>query len=706
MRRERKTSRILVPTGLLVNVPLHAKIPAVVLAKLRSGIRPAARWLAPSAVAACGGTIAAGVVEGVGTGEALGMVASAGFLALLALPILLAGSVVARGLWRAWRPGELALIEDGGAAPRLAGWAVTLLLGALVLAWVMFQGTWLLASWTAFRPLSLSFLEPMLAVAAALAVVIVSRPSARLFAATARAVDRRWTKRGRSTLLSPTRIAVTFVVVATAIVIALWRLLVLPKIGTFEISPLRAPLAGIVATALVHGVWLRWPAARRIGGAALAALTVVAVATALYAWRARPSLTLAIWGERPLAGFAIDQIFDLDSIRAGVSLAEFQPTAKPGAAHPDIILITIDTVRADHTPPYGGHAEMPGLRQLGERGAVFDWAFSPSNVTRRSIPSLIIGLAPDRVRGRVVGWALRVDPRHVLLPERLEAGGYETAGFMCCGGIWGKDIRTGLARGLEHLETEPHENGLALSRMARAWLDERERRTGNKPLFLWMHLLEPHNWQQASGEPRNDDERRRYYDRSLSAADAMVVQLLGAFSNRPPDQAPIVIVTADHGEGLGDHGQPYHSTDLYDSQIHVPLVIAGPGIKPGHIAETVSLTDLTPTVLELAGFAPPTDHSLDGTSFADLATGRRLPDPEGGTAYSAMIKDRSNPGGITAIIHGRWKLIENGSSAELYDIHVDPDERSNLISVKPGMINSLRELMRKHVDAAEQSPFE
>src|SRR5690606_38920534 len=111
-------------------------------------------------------------------------------------------------------------------------------------------------------------------------------------------------------------------------------------------------------------------------------------------------------------------------------------------------LITIDTVRADATPPYGGSAEMPALAALGERGAVFSWAFAPSNVTRRSIPSMVIGLAPNRIRGRVVGWALRVDPRHVLLAERLRAGGYETAGFMCCAGFWSPEVRTGLQRGL------------------------------------------------------------------------------------------------------------------------------------------------------------------------------------------------------------------------------------------------------------------
>jgi arylsulfatase A-like enzyme len=221
-----------------------------------------------------------------------------------------------------------------------------------------------------------------------------------------------------------------------------------------------------------------------------------------------------------------------------------------------------------------------------------------------------------------------------------------------------------------------------------------------------MHLIEPHNWQAVSGEPRTDEERRRYYDRTLANADTMVAMLMGAFEHRRPEDWPIVIITADHGEGLGDHGQPFHSTDLYDSQIHVPLVIVGPGIHPGHIGETVSLTDLTPTVLDLAGFVPPTDSTIEGHSFAELATGRRAPDPEGGSAYAAMVKDRSNPGGISALVRGRWKLIDNGSSAELYDIHADPDERSNLISVKPAIIEPLRALLRKHAALVEQSPFE
>ena len=672
----------------------------------RSRFVSVARWLAPSAAAACGGALAAGAVEGIATGEPLAGVAAAGFLALFALPILFAASGLARAIWWAWRPHELGLIEDGGGAPRLVGWLAVVVIGALVLAWALFQGTWLLERSTAFKPLSVSYMEPVFAIAAALAVVVLSRPIAAIVTAGTRKLDARWRARGRRSLVTPWRIAGGMAVLTLAIPYVLWRIVVKPRIGELDLSPLFAPLLGVAATAGVHLVVERLPRARAIVGGVLGALAAAVIATAIYAWQAQPSLTLGIWGDRPLAGLVVDSLFDLDAIHARIPRGELRPAEQPGAAHPDIVLVTIDTVRADHTPPYGGSAEMPVLRELGVKGAVFDWAFSPSNVTRRSIPSMMIGLAPNRVRGRVVGWGLRIDPRHVMLAERFAAAGYETAGFMCCEGLYGKELHTGLSRGLEHLEIEPHENGVALSRMARTWLEERDKRGDKRPLFLWMHVLEPHNWQAGAGEPRNDEERRRHYDRSLAVADLTLVQLLSAFANRPPDQAPIVVITADHGEALGDHGQPYHSTDLYDSQIHVPLVVVGPGIKPGHVGETVSLVDLAPTLLDLAGLVPPVDKSVDGRSFAALATGKRDPDAESGLAYAAMIKDRSNPGGIQAVVRGRYKLIDNGSSSELYDIHVDPDERSNLIAVKPGVAETLRQLLRNFDVKAKESPFD
>ncbi len=668
---------------------------------------PVLRWLAPSSVGAGAGALAAGAIEGRFAASVVGGLATTGFLAILVVPLLLAASLLGRGVVAAWQPQVLAarLTDADGAAPRLAGWLAVLALGVLALAFATFQSVWALALYTAFKPLTLSFLQPMIAVATALAILALSRPGARLVGWLAGSLDARWRRRGRRTLLRPRILLVTTGLTLLAIAAALWWLVIKPRLGPLDTRVLRAPATAAITAVIVHALWSRLGRARlaRLAiGLACAALTLAAIGTAWFVARSQPSLTLEIWGDRPLAGFAIERLFRLDDIRDRISLTAFRPTARPGAPHPDVILITIDTVRADHTPPYGGQAAMPALQELGARGVVFEWAFSPSNVTRRSIPSIVTGLAPNRVRGRVVGWALRVDPRHVLLAERMRAGGYDTAGFMCCDGFWGSEFHTGLERGLSHLEIDP--GGSELAQKARTWLDAREQRAGAPPLFLWMHLLEPHNWTKTSGEPRNDDERRTFYDRSLTRSDQLVRQVLDAFSARPPERMPIIIVTADHGEALGEHGQPFHSTDLYNAQIHVPLVIQGPGIPAHRVSETVSLTDLVPTILELAGFVPPRD-AMDGRSLADLATGARPGDPDGGLAFAAMIKDRSSPGGLTAVIKGRWKLIDTNGSLELYDTRADPGERKNLLGQRPEITTELRILLDRHAAAAALSPF-
>ena len=646
--------------------------------------------------------MAAGVYEGVRADGPIAAAATAGFIALVAVPVLFVAGVIVRALVAAWQPRELVAraTDEDGSAPRLAAWVAVVWLGIAALYWASFQATWLLAAWTAFKPLPVAFAEPVIAITATLAVILLARPAARFVAYAARGFDRRWRRNGRASIVTPRYILGGTAAITIALLATLWLLVIRPRLGPIDLSVLRAPLVAIVAACLFHAL----PRRTAIGLVA-AALTVVSIGLAIFARVAEPELTLEIWGDLPLAGLAIEHLFDLDDVRANVSLAEFRPSEHPGAAHPDIILITIDTVRADHTPPYGGHAEMPLLRQMAARGLTFDWAFSPSNVTRRSIPSMVIGLAPDRVRGRVVGWALRIDPRHVVLAERLEAAGYETAGFMCCAGFWSPEVHTGLQRGLQHLEIEPAGN--LLGKKAHDWLEKREAHANNKPLFVWMHILEPHNWTAIQGEPHNDNERIHFYDHSLTLADAVMVQLLSALSKRSPERAPIVIVTADHGEGLGDHGQPYHSTDLYDSQTHVPLVMAGPGIHPGHAVETVSLTDLVPTIIELAGFEPPKDGSLDGRSIADLATGKRESAMDGGVAFSAMIKDRSNPGGVVALVKGPWKLVDAEGREELYNTRSDPNEGANLIT-QAGMqtiANELRALLKARVELGKQSPF-
>lgn len=630
-------------------------------------------------------------------GDPLGMAATVGFFAMLAAPVLFAVAVVARGVVAGWGPAKLAerLSEDGG-MPALAGWLVTIMIAALALAWLVFQGTWQLATWTAFKPLTVSFLQPVISVGGALVLLAVTPLAARLVTRPMRRLNRR-------VALTPVRVFAVAAILSATAVYVLWRVVVKPRIGPVDTSVLYSPMIAILVTLVGHVIAPRVPKPRPTG-LLLGAILVVTVGIAVVTLKTRPSLTLEIWGDRPLAGIAIEKVFDLDQIRADISLAEFRPVDRPGSEHPDIVLITIDTVRADHTPPYGGTAEMPVLKGLGDRGAVFTWAFSPSNVTRRSIPSIVIGAAPTRIKGRVVGWALRVDPRHVMLAERLLAAGYETAGFMCCRGFYDPEVRTGLQRGIEHLVIEP--NGRSLGQTARNWLQAREQRPGNRPLFLWMHILEPHNWEIVGGPWHEESERQKLYNRSLEISDSILMDVMTGFSDRAPDKAPIVIVTADHGEALGEHNQPNHSTDLYNSQIRVPLVIAGPGIKPARLMESVSLTDLVPTIVDLAGYEPPRGPSIDGRSVADLLRGKRVDQPDSGTAFAAMIKDRSNPGGVTAVVSGRWKLIDTNGIFELYDLHADPNEQTNLISTRSEIATQMRKVLEQTLNRHAKSPFD
>jgi hypothetical protein len=671
-------------------------------------------WLGPSAAAACAGALVAGIVDGAWAGERI--VAAAGFVALLAAPALFVASVIARGLYAGWAPAERGLLarEEGGGSPRFAGWLAMIWLGALTLAWAAFQGTWLLAAWTAFKPLSIGFAAPILVVGATLVIVIVSHPTARLLASLARWIDRRWRKRGWRTLLTPRKIIAGAIGGTLVVGYVLWRIVVRPRLGPIDTSPLHAPVAGIAAALLVHAVWSSLGRARVLIGAALAALVGVAIAGAVVAQIRAPRLTLAIWGKQPVARLAIEALFDTNTIRGRVSLDDVRPAPLPSRDHPDIILIVIDTVRADHTPPYGGLAEMPILRELGMRGSVFNWAFAPSNDTPRSIASMMTGVAPNRVRGDL-GAPVRLDPRHIMLAERLRAAGYETAAFTCC------ELWHDLGHGYDHLVVEP--SGPKLGFEARTWIEQRDRRPGNRPLFVTLHLVEPREWTSRLSDRATDPDRSAAYDASLAAADAIAKDALAGFAR----SAPIAIVTSDHGEGLGDHDHPAHASDLYNSQIRVPLVIAGPGIKAQHIAETVSSTDLVPTILELAGYQPPRDRSLDARSFADLATGRRLSTPDGGIAFamaSGAIDHRAVPSGsadqraaasgvITAadgtiragatLIRGRWKLIDSGVSYEIYDLQVDPTEHSNVISTHGPLAIELRALLDAR--RAATSPF-
>lgn len=668
------------------------------------------RWLLPCAVAAMAAAVIAGATEATMAGLGpLGIIIAIGFAAMFAGPALLIAAVAARLVFRAWWPRVQQLIDADGNAHRFAAALLVGLLGIATLSMVGFQVIWRLFRSTQFGPHVVAVGNALVMGVAGILMIagapIVYDIVARVFAALAQ----RWYRRTQRRLFVLHHVVIGSLLVGAAATYVSWRFIAVPSLGHIDLSILIYPVTATFALAAFSLLFGRFRTTRakrmrRFVGAGIATACAACIGTALLSLRQWPVTTLDIWADCPVAGLSIDRQFEIENVRRLLPLAAFRPVeaANANGKHPSIILITIDTFRADRTPPYGGPAPMPHLLSLAARGVVFDWAFSPGNVTRRSMPSMFIGLDATRVRGRVTGWSLKLDPRHVTLAERLQQAGYNTAAFVCCDSFWGPLASTGWDRGIKHLVTE--RNGNKLTDSAVDWLTKQNANANGAPTFVWLHYLEPHNW---TAEPVKDADRRSPYDTVLGKVDTMLGRLLEVTLAQSPEQQPLVIVTGDHGESLFEHGTNYHSSDLFNTQIRVPLIMAGAGLTPTRIGETVSGTDLVPTILELAGFVPPTQDSadIDGRSLADLVRRTRVPDITGGYAFAAMIRDRSNPGGQRAVLQGPWKLYQRGDSLELYNFRDDPAELNNLANARPEVVTKLRVLLDAAANRARLTPF-
>lgn len=264
------------------------------------------RWVAPSAVAASIGALVAGLFEGASAD--LGQtVATVGFFAILALPVLFVGGLIVRGLIRAWRPRVLleGLVEETGGAPRLVGWLVLLGVACGVMAVAIYRGTWMLADGTELHAMTVSFVEPVIAVSCAIVLFAISRPAVAAISHLARAADRRWRRGGRSTLLRPRAIVIATAALITLITAITWFAFVKPRLGPFDTSIVYAPLIAVAIATLGHAGYARLNR-RFLVGAGAGVLALGAVGFALVTRATRPSLAIEIWGERPLAGAAVD----------------------------------------------------------------------------------------------------------------------------------------------------------------------------------------------------------------------------------------------------------------------------------------------------------------------------------------------------------------------------------------------------------------
>lgn len=334
------------------------------------------------------------------------------------------------------------------------------------------------------------------------------------------------------------------------------------------------------------------------------------------------------------------------------------PAATATAEKPSILLVTLDTTRADAIGPDAKGVATPTFNSLAAKGRLYRQAYSTVPQTLPSHSSIMTGLYPG-------GHGVRENARflqanHPLLAEKLREAGYRTAAFVSAFAV---ARRFGLARGFavwdeEFGDDRAERDAKSTTDRALAWLQAEP----NAPLFLWVHYYDPH-YPYTPPEPYRSRHAAQPYLGEVEFMDAEMGRLVKAFQAKGGASSAIVVV-ADHGEGLGEHGEAQHGNLLYQTTMHVPLVVVGPGISPGTSDAPVSIRRIYNTLLDWSGIDA--TNSLRGTSAEPVVVGE---------AMKPFLDYGWQPQTMT--VEGRQKAIMAGR-LEVYDVVADPRETNNL----------------------------
>ena len=423
-------------------------------------------------------------------------------------------------------------------------------------------------------------------------------------------------------------------------------------------------------------------------------------------------------------------------------------------SHPNVVLITVDTLRADHTSVYGYHrSTTPFLEQVAANGVRAEYAYAPMPTTLPVHVSLFT--SEDPIAHGVVRNGQIVSDRQVLLSEVLRGHGYRTAAFVSS---YPLHHTFGLSRGFE---TYDDDFGGADSSIGttRRWVgtpgegvrssvsfDRRANETTDRvfewlemnvdseePIFAWVHYFDPHDpfdpplpWRNKYLLPKwKRGETRRLqalYDGEVAFTDSEIAKLVGQLDELIPEEETLLIVTADHGEALGEHGFVGHGPILYEGAVRIPLLFRWTGHLPRDrtVLEPIGLIDLAPTILGLIGL-PSEARALQGRDLSAFVTEpdshiperplflqRRSYRPQRvlsvGKEGSAVGRGLLVRGSKYAVLRFPWKLIvaaEEGTR-ELYNIAEDPEEQFNAIHGHRDTARTLQGLLKSWIDAQEE----
>jgi arylsulfatase A-like enzyme len=372
-----------------------------------------------------------------------------------------------------------------------------------------------------------------------------------------------------------------------------------------------------------------------------------------------------------------------------------------------VVLVTIDTLRADYVGAYGAEqARTPTLDEIAREGVRFETAIAPTPLTLPSHVSLMTGLEPAHhgVHGNV---KFQLEEGIPVLAERFQEAGFASAAFV---GAVVLDRRFGLARGFDVYDDAmgfpqnaprgggfPERNARRVVDSALAWLRDAPDR-----YFLWVHVYDPHaNYTPPPGyrppaRPAPDPEAVGFlravaasvpapYAGEIAFADAQLGRLLRGIRERDGDDT-LLVVTSDHGESLGEHGELTHALTLYDATQRVPLLMRGPGIPAGNVVRApVRLVDVAPTVLSLFGLPPIPDTT--GRDLGPWIRGERN-DPLDAVVTSLVTQLDYGWSPVLGLRTQRYKYLR-APRPELYDLVADPGETRNLAGQQTGLLKQI-----------------
>ncbi|MBN2525526.1 MAG: sulfatase-like hydrolase/transferase [Deltaproteobacteria bacterium] len=402
------------------------------------------------------------------------------------------------------------------------------------------------------------------------------------------------------------------------------------------------------------------------------------------------------------------------------SLPKNEASGKRAATN--VVLILIDTLRADHLSSYNRETRVqtPFLDALAKESMVFENAWAQENWTKPSITSLLSGLYSATHQNKTE--QNKVPSSVVMIQEHLQKLGFETAGFVANGYISDKfGFKRGWDTWTNYVREGKRNRAQFVAEEAVAWL---KKRNESKPFFLYVHTIDPHvpyippakyralydnepyngiveatKTADLLGKVKigaarlNDRDKFRLealYDGEISYHDDHIVKVYDELKEQGLLENTVLVVTADHGEEFFEHGSVGHGHSLYEELLHVPLFVRLPGAKPesgARFTEMVELVDVAPTVCEMTGVTVP--EGVEGKSLAPQLNGSEIDWPN--VAFSEFME------GQLTVRTIRYKLIYRGLSTTVFDLETDPLETADLTAERPEAFVLLRDMLGVHM---------